>query len=72
MITLKGLAVELQLHPRTVKRWWKRLGVPPTIPGHASHRWSERDAERFKRRLAEYWKAACNGKNHKEGNSARR
>ena len=56
LLTLKDLAQRLQLHPRTVKRWWQRLNVPPTIPAHACHRWSEKDAKRLERACAEYWK----------------
>lgn len=55
MLTLKDLAQKTQLHPRTVKRWWKKLRVPPTVPGVASHRWSEHDANLFLKRWAAYW-----------------
>ena len=55
MRTLKDLANEMQLHPRTVKRWWKKLGVPPTVQGHGSHRWDETDAGRLLKAWHDYW-----------------
>lgn len=56
LLTLKDLARRWQMAPRSVRRWWQRLGVPPTIPGHSSHRWTPEDAALLERRLAEYWK----------------
>jgi len=53
--TLKDLSELMQLHPRQVKRWWLRLDVPPTIAGHASHRWSAADAQLLLDRWAEHW-----------------
>ena len=50
------LASEMQLTPRTFKRWWKKLNVPPTVPGHASHRWSDQDAALLLKRWEQYWK----------------
>jgi hypothetical protein len=57
-LCLKDLAQMLQLHPRSVKRLYRRLGVPPTIEAHACHRWSPEDAER----LIEAWKEHCKKK----------
>jgi hypothetical protein len=51
----KDLAQQMSLSPDSVERWAKRLGVPPTIPGHASHRWSEEDALKLLSRWQEYW-----------------
>lgn len=57
LVTLKDLASEMQLHPRSVKRIYKELHVPPTIPGHAAHRWTVEDAERLLRAWAAHWNA---------------
>jgi hypothetical protein len=46
-VTQKDLAVAMQLHPRTVRRWYKRLKVPPTVPGQACNRWTEADADKL-------------------------
>jgi transposase-like protein len=44
----KDLAREMGVEsPRTVRRWIKRLGIAPTIPGCSSHRWSLADAQKF-------------------------
>ena len=51
----KDLAAEMALHPRTVKRWWKKLGVPPTVAAHGCHRWSEAAAALLVQRWADYW-----------------
>src|SRR6185312_15864641 len=55
MLTLKDLSAEMLLHPRTVKRWWKRLGVSPYIAGHGSHRWTRAQADSLMRRWRAYW-----------------
>ena len=44
------------LHPRTVKRWWKLLAVPPdACAGNGCHRWTERAAKRLFQRWRKYW-----------------
>ena len=43
LIDGKDAARILGLHPRTFRRLWKRLGMQPTIPAHADHKWSEPD-----------------------------
>jgi hypothetical protein len=48
----KSLAVEMNCHPRTVKRWWKKLNVPPDVIGHGINRWYLRNA----RKLIARWK----------------
>lgn len=40
LLTTKCLANILLLHPRTVKRWWKTLNVPPMICRNGCHRWT--------------------------------
>jgi len=55
LICLKDLASRMQLSPRSVRRWWKILDAPPTIPGHSSHRWTEQAAERFVKKWRAYW-----------------
>jgi hypothetical protein len=48
MLRLKDIAVLMDnCHPRTAKRWWKKLRVPPTVRGHGAHRWSEADAKKL-------------------------
>ncbi len=51
----KDLAAEMDLHPRTLRKWWRRLKVPPTIPAHADNKWSRADAEELKRRWKKCW-----------------
>lgn len=56
LATTKDLAVELQLHPRTVKRWWKKLGVPPdACTGNGCHRWTPEAVASLKRKWREWW-----------------
>ncbi len=40
LLSTKDIAREMGLHTRTVKRWWKRLAVPPFIAGNSCHRWT--------------------------------
>jgi hypothetical protein len=68
MLGIKDIAREMELSPKTVKRWCKLLNVPPTVPGHASNRWSERDARRLIRLWRDYWTARNgNGKINSNG-----
>jgi hypothetical protein len=55
-VCLKDLASAMELDVRSVKRWARRLEVPPTVPGHSSHRWSTTDADRFLQRWKAYWR----------------
>ncbi|MEI6075544.1 MAG: hypothetical protein WCS94_08230 [Verrucomicrobiota bacterium] len=51
--TVKDLAAELLLHPRTVKRWWRKLQCPPdACAASGLHRWSERGRARLLKQLA--------------------
>lgn len=55
---IKDLALAMDVHPRTVKRWWRRLGVPPDVRGHASHRWTPASAQKLLTRWQAYWLAS--------------
>lgn len=56
LLTTKDLARELSLHPRTVKRWWKRLKVPPdACAGTACHRWTPKAYNRLMKKWRMYW-----------------
>jgi hypothetical protein len=44
---LKDLARELGISTRSVRRLWRRVGVPPTIRQRACHRWSRPDADKL-------------------------
>jgi hypothetical protein len=46
-VCLKDLAQSMKLSPRSVKRWWKRLGVPPSVAVNACHRWTQEDADKL-------------------------
>lgn len=52
---LKDLANEMGLHPRQVKRWTKKLKVPPTVPSQPAHKWSRADKDRLIRLWRQYW-----------------
>lgn len=53
---LKDIAAEMDLCPRQVRRWWKKLNVPPTVPSQPHHKWSERDKDTLLRRWRDYWR----------------
>jgi hypothetical protein len=55
-VCAKDLARIMGLTPFSVKRWWQKLNVAPTVQGHASHRWSPEDAEKLVSRWKRYWK----------------
>lgn len=61
---VKDLARTMGLHPRSIKRWWLRLKIPPTVPGYACHRWSQPDAERLLRAWKSYQKQKSKLFNH--------
>jgi hypothetical protein len=54
-VTAKDIAAAMGLSVQSAKRWWKRLRVPPTVPGVSTHRWSNRDANRLLRAWREHW-----------------
>jgi len=56
LLCLKEIATALKMDPRSVKRLYKRLGIEPTIPAHACHRWSQEDFQR----LLTAWKEDAN------------
>lgn len=57
MHQLKDIARRMDCHPRTAKRWWKKLdrecaiaGLPsvrPDVPGHGPHRWKDETFNRL-------------------------
>jgi hypothetical protein len=64
--TLKDFAREMEVHPRTAKRWWRKIAldcirlhqppVGPDIIGHGAHRWEPATAAR----LLKLWKTYYN------------
>lgn len=70
LYTTKDLANVMLLHVRTVKRWWKKLNVPPFVSRNGCHRWTYRQAitllNRWRKYQATHRIAACwrNGKKH--------
>jgi hypothetical protein len=54
--TVKDLAVEMDIHPRNVKRWVKRIGIQPDLPGHGPHRWREATARRIIHAFTEFYR----------------
>jgi hypothetical protein len=57
MKTLKEIAAILDCHPRTAKKWWKKMNIPPDVPGHGPHRWEDETAARFIQRYKDYFKS---------------
>ena len=56
LLTTKDLAREMGLHPRTVKRWWKRLKVKPdACAGNSCHRWTPAAYAKLLKRWRAYW-----------------
>lgn len=57
MLQLKDIAAAMDVHPRTAKRWWKKLDaecrrlrlprVKPDVIGHGPHRWEPATAARL-------------------------
>ena len=39
-VGIKDIATALDCSVWTAERWWKRVKVPPALPGHAHHRWT--------------------------------
>ena len=60
LLTTKDLAREMGLHPRTVKRWWKRLKVrPDACAGNSCHRWTPAAYAKLLQRWRAYWAKRC-------------
>ena len=56
LLTTKDLAREMGLHPRTVKRWWRKLKVKPdACAANSCHRWTPKAAARLLKRWRAYW-----------------
>jgi hypothetical protein len=55
MHRLKDIAVAMDCHVRTAKRWWKRLRVPPDVTGHGPHRWTTASFNRLMHLWATYY-----------------
>lgn len=56
LVTTKDLAREMGLHPRTVKRWWRLLRVPPdACAGNGCHRWTPRAGKRLLKKWRAHW-----------------
>ena len=56
LLTTKDLAREMGLHPRTVKKWWKRLKVKPdACAGNGCHRWTPAAYARLRKRWRAWW-----------------
>lgn len=51
-VSMKDLAQIMELHPRSVRRWWRKLKVPPTVEAHHCNRWSPADAKKLLDRWA--------------------
>lgn len=67
LLTTKDIAREMNFHPRTVKRWWKRLNVPPLIRGNSCHRWTRRQVNTLLRRWRKYWLTHTHARNWSNG-----
>jgi hypothetical protein len=57
----KDIARELGTSVRTIKRWWQKLRMKPTIPAHACHRWSVEDKAKLISAIAGRARKATNG-----------
>jgi len=66
MLQLKDIAARMDgCHPRTAKRWWKKInaellaagqpGVAPDVQGHGPHRWKAATFERLIRLWEGYY-----------------
>ena len=42
---LKEIAAALDCAPKTLRKWWPRLGVPPDVRGHGPLKWQDDRAE---------------------------
>lgn len=50
--TTKDIAQEMQVDPRTVKRWWKKYRVPPdACTANRCHRWTEAAKEKLLKKV---------------------
>lgn len=56
--TVKDFAREMGIAPRWVRRWWKKLGVPPDrCARNACHRWSPKAARKLMTKWRGSWAA---------------
>ncbi|MEN9575634.1 MAG: hypothetical protein RL514_3489 [Verrucomicrobiota bacterium] len=56
LLTTKDLARKMAVHPKTVKRWWRKLKVKPdACSAHHCHRWTPAAAARLLKRWRAYW-----------------
>lgn len=56
--TTKDLARYMALHPRQVKRWWKRFKVKPdACQGNGCHRWTAKAVRRLLTKWRDHWAA---------------
>ena len=54
MFTIKDIATRLDRHPRSAERWWRRLMVPPDLPGNPKL-WEEASVNELLRRYKLFW-----------------
>lgn len=59
LLTTKDLARAMGgIHPRTCKRWWKMLGVPPdALQANGLHLWTSGACQELLKRWRAYWHA---------------
>jgi transposase len=53
-IGIKDIATELDCSIWTAERWWKRVKVPPALPGHAHHRWTKKQRDEIVEKVRLY------------------
>jgi hypothetical protein len=70
LYTTKDLATVMLMHEKTVKRWWRKLNVPPLIAGNRSHRWTQRQATRLIERWQKYSAKSRHVQNWRNGKSS--
>ena len=47
MRVLKDIAVAMDCHEKTARRWWKKLRVPPDVRGHGANKWYDASFNRL-------------------------
>jgi hypothetical protein len=55
-----------------MRRWWRRLKVPPTLHGCAANRWTEADAQLLLARWKDYCGTTTTTQNHDHPTSPRK
>src|ERR1017187_9627770 len=58
MKVLKDIAVAMDCHPKTAKRWIVKLRVPPDVIGHGLDKWHERSFARLMKLWTDYYNQA--------------